>query len=171
LELKAQGVIGELGASVYTPDEALEAVADPDVRHLQIPYNILDWRWEAAGVPAAVGRRPDLTVYARGAYLQGILVAGAETWPSLAGVDPARWISALDDLACRLGRESRADLCLAFVLSQPWIDTVVLGMETCGQLHMNLKLCTGPLLLDTAVREAAACLNHAPAALLNPAGW
>ena len=45
LELRAEGTIGTLGASVYEPREALELLQDPAIPHLQIPMNVLDWRW------------------------------------------------------------------------------------------------------------------------------
>lgn len=51
-ELRDAGSIAVLGASVYETKEALEALQDPAIEHLQIPMNVLDWRWEAARVDA-----------------------------------------------------------------------------------------------------------------------
>ena len=49
LEVRECGRVGRLGASVYEPSEALDALRDPAIQHLQIPINVLDWRWRAAG--------------------------------------------------------------------------------------------------------------------------
>ena len=42
-----------LGVSVQSPQEALTALACSDVRHIQMPFNLLDWRWREAGAIAA----------------------------------------------------------------------------------------------------------------------
>ena len=49
LELRDEGMIDTLGASVYEPGEAVELLQDPAIAHLQIPMNVLDWRWRAGG--------------------------------------------------------------------------------------------------------------------------
>ena len=48
--------ISILGASVYHPHEALAALAEPAIQHLQFPMNVLDWRWKQ--IESAVTRRP-----------------------------------------------------------------------------------------------------------------
>ena len=40
LELREQGVIQNLGTSVSVPSEALEALFDEDVKHIQVPFNV-----------------------------------------------------------------------------------------------------------------------------------
>src|SRR4029077_1677417 len=90
LEMREEGTIGVLGASVYDPQEALELLWDPAIQHLQIPMNVLDWRWKACGVDRAVAQRPEVVVHARSALLQGLLT-GVEvpSWPELADFDSA----------------------------------------------------------------------------------
>lgn len=73
----AEGSIRQVGTSTYTPKEVLEALEDPAVTHIQLPFNVLDHRWRTAGVPEALLRRPDVTVHARSCLLQGILVSEA----------------------------------------------------------------------------------------------
>jgi spore coat polysaccharide biosynthesis protein SpsF (cytidylyltransferase family)/aryl-alcohol dehydrogenase-like predicted oxidoreductase len=82
LELRDEGTIGTLGASVYESREALELLQDPAIAHLQIPMNVLDWRWKASGVDRALAGRSDVVVHARSALLQGLLVSQAAYWPS-----------------------------------------------------------------------------------------
>ena len=49
-------------------------------------------------------------------------------------------INIIASLAHQLGRESAADLCLAYARGQDWIDGVVVGLETEDQLEDNLRL-------------------------------
>lgn len=170
-ELVAEGVIGALGASVGTPAEAEEALAEPGVKLLQLPFNLLDWRWRRAGIPARLQARPDVVVHARSALLQGILAAGPERWPRVEGAQAAERVRRLDSLVSRLGRESRTDLCLAYVRAQPWITSTVLGMETLSQLHENVALSLRPPLTGAEVEMVEAEMEGAPQALLDPAAW
>jgi aryl-alcohol dehydrogenase-like predicted oxidoreductase len=77
----------------------------------------------------------------------------------------------LDALVARLGRESRTDLCLAYVRAQPWITSTVLGMETLSQLHENVALSLRPQLTDAEIEMVEAEMEGAPEALLDPAAW
>jgi spore coat polysaccharide biosynthesis protein SpsF len=168
--LRDEGVIYDLGVSVYTPQEALAALADRDVRHIQLPFNALDWRWRDSGVLEALAKRPGVTVHARSALLQGLLANGAEArWPEC--VDPANLSASLHRLTRELDRDSPADLCLAYVRAQPWIDGVVVGMETLRQLALNLALFKRPPLTAAEIAAVDAALPRASERLLNPALW
>ena len=170
--LRDGGAIFDLGVSVYTPEEALEALANADVRHIQLPFNLLDWRWRDGGVIEALYARPDVTVHVRSVYLQGLLAAGAQAhWPTITGVDAADLNFQLLDLTRRLNRESVADLCLAYARSQDWIDGIVVGMEHVSQLALNLALFKRPRLTVEESRHVEETLPRAPEQLLNPAQW
>ena len=168
-EYQADGKISVLGASVYTPHEALAALANPAIQHLQIPMNVLDWRWKQIG--PALTQRPDVVVHARSVLLQGILAHPADQWPLVAGFDNARCAKGLRALAEKVGRESVADLCLSYVRSLPWITSVVVGCETFDQLEHNLQLFSRPKLSSEEIHELEHTLPKAPEELLNPAKW
>ena len=168
----ARGTIGSLGVSVQSPAEAHTALAHPNVRHIQLAFNILDWRWADANVIAAIRTKPLVTVHARSVFLQGVLTANdASVWPSVEGVDIPALISWLDGRAKKSRRKSVADLCLAYVRSQDWIDGVVIGMETEEQLETNLDLSTRPPLGPAECVEIEASRPRVPEQLLDPARW
>jgi len=168
--LRDEGVIYDLGVSVYSPQEALAALADRDVRHIQLPFNALDWRWRDSGVLEALAKRPGVTVHARSALLQGLLANGPDArWPS--GIDPAEVTARMHRLTRELDRDSPADLCLAYVRAQPWIDGVVVGMESLRQLALNLALFKRPALTTGEIAAVDATLPRASERLLNPALW
>jgi aryl-alcohol dehydrogenase-like predicted oxidoreductase len=70
-----------------------------------------------------------------------------------------------------LDRDSPADLCLAYVRAQPWIDGVVVGMETVNQLALNLALFSRPPLTEREIALVDTALPRATERLLNPALW
>jgi aryl-alcohol dehydrogenase-like predicted oxidoreductase len=171
LELRDEGRIQVLGASVYHPEEALAALEDPAIEHLQIPMNILDWRWEEAGVDRAASARPGVIVHARSALLQGILAHPSSRWPMIDGVHAEGWPPLIQQIAHQLGRESVTDLCLAYVRSLPWVTSVAVGCETMEQLEENLRLFRSPDLTAEQCAQLRHDLPHAPEDLLNPAKW
>jgi spore coat polysaccharide biosynthesis protein SpsF len=171
LELREGGKIAVLGVSVYEPSEALKALQDKAIEHLQIPINVLDWRWEAAGFDGAAASRPDVTVHARSALLQGILANPASRWPGIDGVRPEDYSEALKRLTIEFKRESVTDLCLAYVRSLPWVTSVVVGCETMEQLDENLRIFLNPKLGGSQCQQLRQQLPRAPESFLNPAKW
>ncbi len=171
LRARDNGDVAALGASVYTPEEACQAAKDPDVTHLQIPFNVLDWRWELSELPQIRFSRPDLTIYARSVYLQGILLSPTEKWPKVSNLDANTVATQLDTIGASLGRRSRKELCFSFVQSQKWIDSLVLGMDNVDQLKENCHLASLPSLSDEDCAYLRNQLPHCPETLLNPSLW
>jgi aryl-alcohol dehydrogenase-like predicted oxidoreductase len=172
IEHLEEGNILALGVSVQNPPEATAALLCPDIRHLQLPFNVFDWRWREAGVIDRIACRADVTVHARSVFLQGLLAAGdPDLWPRIDGVDAEGALRFLDELVEDFGRLSAADLCLAYARGQNWIDGVVIGLETEEQLDDNLRLFVErPLTAGQCALIEARC-PHLPAQLLDPAQW
>jgi len=172
IEHLEQGTMLSLGVSVQTPAETLSALDCTDVSHIQMPFNILDWRWRESGVIARIRQRTHLTVHVRSVFLQGILaVDDAAVWPKIEGVNAPDLIDFLSELARQFDRISAADLCLAYVRGQEWVDGVVVGMETEEQLETNLRLSARHPLSAEDCLELERRVPRPPAQLLNPAEW
>jgi len=172
LDERRQGRIDRLGVSVQSPREALEALEEPDVGHLQLPFNVLDNRWVDAGVIDAISKRADVIVHVRSVLLQGLLAGLTDDrWPVVTGVVPNEILGCLRRLVHELRRLSPADLCVAYVRAQPWIDGVIIGMETPNQLTENLSLFDARPLAPDEARVVETRLPHVPEALLDPARW
>ena len=175
--------VRQLGTSTYYPEQVIEALSDADVKHIQLPLNLLDWRWrpghEAGGADvgeqlySALAQRSDVCIHARSAYLQGILVCGEERWPQFARDDgtAARVLAALDSLVASLGRKSRADLCLSYVRSLPWVSAVLVGAETEAQLRDNVELCKATALTASERTVVEKELPRVSVRVLDPSQW
>ena len=171
-ERLSDGTVRALGVSVQSPAEALAALACADVEHVQLPFNLLDWRWREAGVVARLGARADVTVHVRSVFLQGVLAANDPSiWPAISGIDASALVNLISALSAEFGRASAADLCLAYVRGQSWVDGVVVGMETEAQLESNLGLFVRPPLTPQSCSDIEARIPRLPVALLDPAQW
>ena len=171
--LKSSAVIGEVGVSVYTPDEALAAVAAGcDV--VQLPANIFDLRWENEEVIEALAK---IRVAVRSVFLQGILVNPLSAWPEALRAPEmggAEVVTCLDDLVASFGLSSRLELCLAWAKSIDWIDEVVVGAEVSSQIEELARLYADVRLLS--IEERALARNAVQAVGMNanlgdPRSW
>lgn len=168
----SRGQIRMLGVSVQSPEEAFLALKQPMVRHIQVPFNLLDWRWREAGVISAFIDRPDVTLHARSVFLQGSIAAeNPSTWPHVPGVDAGSLASWLANTVRSYGRTSAADLALAFVRGQKWLNGIVVGMETGEQLEINLALFERPPLASADCEAIERTRPRAPPQLLDPGLW
>jgi spore coat polysaccharide biosynthesis protein SpsF (cytidylyltransferase family)/aryl-alcohol dehydrogenase-like predicted oxidoreductase len=171
LELRNEGVIDKLGVSVYTPDAAIEAIEDPEIEHIQLPFNLLDWRWRRSTFWERADKRPSVIVHVRSALLQGLLLAPPEKWPKIPGVDPMVIGRRLDYLCRKLGREGRLDLSLAYVRGHERVTSVVLGVDTESQLSESVQLFQRPALSVAECDVVDEYVGQVKAALLDPSQW
>lgn len=171
LKLKEKGYINTLGASIYYPQEAIEALKEPEIKHLQLPFNILDWRWKAVGVSEQVLSKKDVVVDARSVLLQGLLVGNPSIWLKAGINDGEYWLNQLNFLKDQLNRKSIVDLCFAYVRSQSWISSIVLGIDNIQQLKQNVQLYETSLLSHSECELIETTLTGATEELLNPSNW
>lgn len=168
-----RGQISHLGVSVQSPAELMQTLAVADVSHIQLPFNILDWRWDSILSELREARRQrKLVVHVRSLLLQGLLTTDrADAW-ARAGVDDAGPVRLwLNDQIERLGLESVAHLCMAYAHAQDWIDGLVVGMDNIEQLRNNLQLLARPGLDPAELFELAKTRPFLSASSLNPATW
>ena len=79
-ELKKDGLTENLGVSVYAHNRALQALNSSLFNMVQVPSNILDHRFEKAGV-FDIGSKLQKTVYIRSVFLQGLLLIESRNLP------------------------------------------------------------------------------------------
>lgn len=173
LDLKASGLIGELGASVQSPEELSKALDVPDINYIQLPFNLLDWRWDSI-IQKILTVKADrnVTVHVRSALLQGLLTSVDNRHWMQANVDNA--LPVKDWLLKRAAAHKRAnvaDLCLAYVNAMPWVDGVVVGVDNMNQLLENITYMTNPGLQEDQVREIQKTRPRLSEITLNPALW
>ncbi len=171
ISLKQEGFIKKLGVSVYDPSQAIEALTNKHVSIIQIPYHILDRRWEKSEFVAQLPYRHDVEVHVRSAFLQGILCANEKYWPAIKNFDNIQCIKKITTLKNTFNRKNNADLCLAYLRTKPWITTIILGVETLQQLHENMRLFNLTQLSCEQANYIESFFSNITEELLNPSLW
>lgn len=174
--LKEQGKIKELGVSVQNPEELLSAIDNPLISFIQMPFNILDHRWQACVERIKkVKKTRKLYIHARSVYLQGLLLTQDYSLWRKANVGKEQAESIIHLLSLlkeKLECDSLADLCLKYVASQDWVDALVLGCETEEQLLSNVSMIskTPDALYDLSYIENP-IFSDLSEKTLNPSKW
>jgi len=172
-KLKEQGSIEALGVSVQTPEELKLALNVDGVSHIQMPFNILDGRWESVILESNL-MQLNITIHVRSVYLQGLLLSDSdESWTKAnfsqqESFKVKQWLALL---VTKFGRENVPDLCLAYAKSQKWINGIVIGMETEKQLLQNVKLLAKKELSNEELTFISDSRSKFEDKNLNPALW
>ena len=167
---REEGVIKDIGVSVQTPQE-LEKVLDiADVKFVQMPFNILDRRWDKLIAKVQEKRRErGLVVHARSALLQGLLPSKDLRHWQRAHVTEAKQV--MSWLGENSPKAEVVNLCLNFVRSTEWVDGVVVGVESMPQLIENIEILCGPELAQEDMNRLLLSRPLLTEESLNPALW
>lgn len=172
VDLREAGVCQAVGVSAASPAELMDVIDDPECTYIQLPFNLLDHRWLAEPVQAALRSRPDVVVTCRSVYLQGLLPGGLQArWPTNVAIDVESLVGSLARLRDELGRVSVADLCLAYVLGQPWVTSVVVGADSEEQVRESATLARRTPLTVEEIAHVGQQLGPVPDALVDPSQW
>ena len=141
--LREKGLIRNIGISIYEPEE-LEYISEnlsSVVDVVQIPFHMLNGaRWIYKDL-LSKAREKGLRIYARSIFLQGMLLADADS-----SICKKKKLSShlreLNTLAKELGYHI-AQLAVNYICSVEEIDRFLVGCETLGQLQQNISLYRG----------------------------
>jgi aryl-alcohol dehydrogenase-like predicted oxidoreductase len=138
-EYVRNGMIGRYGVSIYHPHEAKNALESGlGLAAVQFPLNIFDRRFLKGDLLANL-RKACVRLDARSAFLQGLFFLPPQGLSEQ--FDPAKEkLKRLSAIALENGLAVGA-LALLFAASCD-VDHVVLGVDSAGQLEMNLKWLT-----------------------------
>lgn len=161
-QLKADGLVDKIGISIYAPEELDSLNSKYRLDIVQAPFNILDRRMSKSGWLSRLSSQ-GTEIHTRSVFLQGLLLMSSTGRPGKFG----RWKRIWDLWHSWLRQEDISSLqaCLGFVLSEPAIDRVVVGVDSLQQLRSILQVETG------SAESIPAQLSCDDIDLINPARW
>ena len=172
LKAREHGTVTNLGASVRNPEEFMAVLQVPELQHIQLPANILDWRWVQPHIIDAAMTRPDITIDARSVFLQGVLLQSCPMgWPLYQGVNFRHYRLWMQTWVEKLQLPSVQALCISFVRSIPYVDRLVIGVDNLHQLLCCRDMFFCAVIGPDEFRQIVESQPRPPAALLDPAYW
>jgi aryl-alcohol dehydrogenase (NADP+) len=163
-ELRAEGLVVGVGATVYGEADALAAIAAPQIDAVQVPYSALDRRPERRVLSAAAAART--AVLARSLLLRGVLSPAGR---ALNGPF-APLASAAEEVRLALGATwaQLPGAAAAFVATRPGVACALLGPRDEREL---VALLDGAERFRAAAREVRLPVPALPEQLLDPSRW
>ncbi|MGB1003030.1 MAG: aldo/keto reductase [Salibacteraceae bacterium] len=155
-----------LGVSVYTNDELEKLVNDDTIDLVQVPFNILD-NDTKRGVILRNLKEQGKVIHSRSVFLQGLFFMKYNEFP--VQLKPlGRYLTEVNEIAQK-SKMSLGELALKYSISKPYIDGVLVGVESLEQLVKNIQWVQGAL--DPEIVSRIDNINVEDINLLNPSAW
>lgn len=162
-QLKANGLVKKIGVSIYDPAELDRVMQLMNIDLVQAPLSLIDRRLETSGWLRQL-RTHGVEVHTRSTFLQGLLLMPRKQIPEKF----RQWSQLWDQWAAALGSRNISALkaCLAYPLSLPEVDRVVVGVDSAEQLE---KLVSAAHTLHPE-HDWSFMVSRDPM-LINPSNW
>lgn len=168
-QAKEKGLFKKLGVSLYELSELEIAVSHPEVDAIQIPFNIFDNCLKKIELLKAA-KKNNKIIYVRSVFLQGLFFIDPNQLPEKLKSFHQPLIK-LKALADKLGFSVQT-LCLNYVLNLPFIDRVVIGVDSLEQIKSNVEMIQK---IDVqsiqVIEECLAKIEISEPKLLHPVNW
>jgi aryl-alcohol dehydrogenase-like predicted oxidoreductase len=130
------GKVKKIGASLYSPDKALEALSIKGLDIIQVPSNILDRRFERQRVFERAAKIKVQT-YIRSVFLQGLILMEPEDLPKhMSFAKPV--LAKIKSLSHELNL-TRQELALGYLKEKIPEAKLIVGVDTSEQLINNIE--------------------------------
>ena len=166
LELKKEGKINKIGYSLYHPEQLDKLIAMnliPDL--VQLPYSILDRKFESK---FELLKSFGTEIHVRSVFLQGLYFMNPAELPEK--LKPMQHILNEFQNYCFNENVSAAEVALNYVILNPKIDQVVLGIENAEQLQENINLVLN-WKSNSSLFSKIEAIEIKDKSLLNPVNW
>ncbi|PWA06143.1 hypothetical protein DB895_04375 [Flavobacterium psychrotolerans] len=164
--IKSQGLIKNIGVSIYTNEQIEALLLDDAISVVQMPFNLLD-NESVRGELMQELKDKGKIVHTRSAFLQGLFFkessdANAVCQELLSELIEIKSIAKGENL-------SISDLALGYCLRQKNIDQVLIGVDSILQLLDNVK--SSNCILNQEVVNKINAIKVENSDLLNPSLW
>jgi aryl-alcohol dehydrogenase-like predicted oxidoreductase len=168
-KVKKEGLVHNIGVSVYDEEEALQAV-ELGVDYVQVPYNVFDQRLDHTEF-FDIAEKNNVEVFARSPFLQGLLLMSPNTLPQhLAYLRP--YLEKFISIASQYNL-SQTEAALRFVDVSCRASHIVFGVDTLEQLNedMNISEKSPSTENEDWIVEMRAAFNDINRGAINPSLW
>lgn len=164
--LKSNSKFDKIGLSVYDNYELEQAINNPSIDVIQMPFNLLD-NMNERGALLTRAKTNNKIIQVRSIYLQGLFFKKIDELPdNLIPLEP--YLSEINKIATKY-KISVEELALGYALLQSQIDEIIIGVENKIQLIENIDLFKRSY--DPTMVEEVNKINVNEKKLLYPKNW
>ena len=162
LQAKKRGLVKKIGVSTYTIEELNRILSKYKIDLVLLPFNIFDQRPVKTKIFDKL-KKLGIEIHTRSTFLQGMLMINYKNIPKKF----EKWKNFFRnwDKIIKNQKKPPFEICLKFVLSNPSIDKVVIGVDSAKQFKQIISK-RGSISLKTTNIDASKEIN-----LINPAKW
>lgn len=168
MKCREKGLIRHLGVSVYETQQALDVVKSGLVDYIQIPFNVFDQRLNKTDF-FKIARENNVTVFARSAFLQGLILMEEERIPEYLAI-AKQYLRDFDQVIEKYGF-SRTQAALLFSYTNPDIDYVVFGVDDIKQLTENIDISRSNVDFQECRGELVCYFENVSKKIIFPSLW
>lgn len=166
--LKKQGLVENIGVSIYDLKEGLAAVNTGIVDYIQLPYSVLDQRGSKESF-FRQAKEAGITIFTRSAFLQGLFMMQYNEIPSHLE-ESIPYIQIFEEVREK-HQLSKVEALLQFVRQESQIDYVVFGVETKRQLEENIRVFNNGMENEKFVQEIKERIGVVDKNIIFPSLW
>ena len=136
-EIKSEGLVKKIGVSIYNPEELELLLKNINLDLIQAPLNLIDQRLQTSGWLSRL-HNEGIEIHSRSSFLQGLLLLPRKQIPSRF----ERWAYLWDQWENKKKKSGKSalELCLAYPLSLPEVNKVIVGVNNLNHLNSILNV-------------------------------
>ena len=156
----------KFGVSVYTVEELEKLKKIDQIEVVQVSFNLLD-NHAKKGMILTELKELGKEIHVRSCFLQGLFFKSNDDLQENLKC-AIKYLDELNHIA-KTNNYSMGELALSYCISKPYIDKVIIGVDSKDQLQQNLKWAS--LILNDEVEKIIDCIDIKEEVLLNPSKW
>lgn len=165
LILKRDGIINNIGVSLYSNDELESVLKFNEITLVQLPFNLLDNNNKRGNI-IKKAKAKGIEIHTRSAFLQGLFFKNtSELKIKIKPLGP--YLNLLNDLCDEHYKMN--DLALNYVCNQKNIDKVLIGVDNVHQLESNIL--SEKKNIKKELTNNIEAIDVEETKLLNPSNW
>lgn len=168
-EIKSNDLASKIGVSVYDPSEANFVIKADFIDVIQIPFNLLDYRWEEQLYLDLLSKNK-IELHARSIFLQGLLLSNNIENFKYKNINQSINVE-VDSIVRKFNRKNKLDLLLSYVMSNRIIDKIVVGFDNALQISNFMKEVNNPMFKNTELDHLKKIISRYDSNILDPRNW
>lgn len=169
VRLKEEGLVDNIGVSIYNIEDGDIAIATGVVDYIQLPFSVFDQRGATSGFMQKA-KNAGITIFTRSAFLQGLYFMNEHELPNK--VKQAEPMLRKLNTILKTYQKNREELLIGFVKMYEMIDYLVFGVDTLEQLKQDITIFNNSNHLEKDIlKNIKSEFSNVPESIIIPSLW